>query len=326
MSLSSQPPTRPHSARAGAQPRRARAPRPTPNGDAWLRLKERLALRITATDRWALSLVEQARPPSLRGYDQIPMRGHDLLRHVHLIGPSLADARVVFMGDSDGTSILLGLLSTRGGPRPAALHLVDFDERLLDVALDLAAHHGFSDLLHAWRYNAFDSVPPGLVGRCDWFHTNPPYGASNEGGSARLFIARGAEMINPDRGAGCIVLPDDPHRPWTGAAMRTTLQFLDHHGWTMREKLHALHQYHLDDDRELSSDLIIVSRAACKEAPALPYAGRRVAFDEIPHFYGRGTPPPYARYIAGDGKPDQDWTTIEEQAHEWQHPAGGKVA
>ncbi len=199
------------------------------------------------------------------------MRGTDLLRQVKLIAPAFAGARVAFVGDSDGMSLLLGLLSVRGGPRPAALHLLDFDERLLDAALGLAARQGLGDLLHAWRYNVFDPVPDALAGHCDWFYTNPPYGKSNNGGSAR-------------------------------------------------------HRYRLDDDPNLVSDLVIVDRVRSATAPALPYAGRRVVFAETPHFYGRGTPAPYPRYIAADGTRDDDWTASEEQEYERRRPAPARVA
>lgn len=281
--------------------------------------------RPLASDRRDLQLLEQARPPSLRDFDQIPMCGLDLQRQARLFLPLLTDACVAFMGDSDGLSLLLGLRCIRGGSRPAELHLLDFDERLLNAALKLAANAGFGNLLHAWRYNVFDPVPAALIGRCDFFVTNPPYGMRNAGESARLFIARATEVITPSGGGGAIILPDDPTRPWTGQAMRATVQFLARHGWERRAQRRALHHYHLDDDPGLASDLVLVSRIAGTATPS-PYAGRRVDVTEIPHFYGYGTPLPYPRYIASDGTFDYDWSTNEDQTQEWQRPRSDNAA
>lgn len=280
---------------------------------------------LTPDDWRDLHILERARPPSLRAFDQIPMRGRDLLRQVRQIAPAFAGCSVAFMGDSDGMSALLGLLSARGGPQPTALHVLDFDERLLCTLLDLAARYGFDDQLRAWRYNVSDPVPAALAGRCDWFYTNPPYGRRNMGGSARLFIARGCELVTAT-GAGGIVLPDDPARPWTTRSMHTTMQFLARHGWTERKRFRAAHRYHLEDDPDLASDLVIVDRIGGAGAPALPQAGRSVALTEITHFYGCRTPPPYPRYIATDGTPDYNWATREGENHEWQRPERRKAA
>lgn len=278
-----------------------------------------------AADWHDLHLVQHARPPSLRAFDQIPMRSSDLLRQAKLLAPRIANSRVAFVGDSDGLSLLLGLLGARSDVRPAALHLLDFDERLLKAALDVADQRGFGDLLHIWRYNVFDPVPAALEGCCDFFVTNPPYGMRNEGASARLFIARGTELITPSSGQGGIILPDDPARPWTEQAMSKTLKFLEHHGWVPQDRQRAFHRYHLDDDPELASDFVLVARALGAAAPS-PYTGRRVDVTEIPHFYGHGTPAPYPRYIRVDGTFDNDWTNDERQMYEWQPAACGKVA
>ena len=272
-----------------------------------------------------LALLEAIRPPSVRAFDQIPMRGRDLLQQAKQIAPAFAGRSIAFMGDSDGMSALVGLLAVRGGPRPAALHLLDFDERLLEVLLDLATRHGFDDLMHGWHYNAFDPPPAQLVGSCDWFYTNPPYGMRNNGASARLFIARGCELVSAS-GAGGLVLPDDPTRRWSTRAMRETLKFLAHHGWIVRKQFHAAHRYRLDDDPELASDLVIIDRSDAMNPPTLPYAGRSVDFCEIPHFYGRSTPTPYPRYIAADGTFDYDWAQEKGYVNEWRLSEHRKAA
>lgn len=75
-------------------------------------LKNSVLKQVTAEELELLSLWESARPESIRAFDQIPMRGVDLLCQVKLVAPLLAGTRVAFVGDHDGTSLLLGLLSS----------------------------------------------------------------------------------------------------------------------------------------------------------------------------------------------------------------------
>jgi hypothetical protein len=258
---------------------------------------------VTAADRRAVTLIEQARPQALRIYDQIPMRADDLLHQAKLIGPLLGGMAVAFVGDYDSTSALLGLLGTLGDPQPARMLVLDFDERVLAAVQGIAGRHGFAHRLEVRRYNVFDPVPADLIGRYDWFYTNPPYGSCNNGASARLFIARGCELTRRRDASGCIIVPDDPTRPWTRRAMLATQQFLAAHNWLVREKLDGMHRYHLDDDRHLASALLLVDhvRDAYGVSRPVPYAGRRVDVSEIPQFYGRAVAPPYPEYINRTG-------------------------
>ncbi len=266
--------------------------------------KDRLHTMITQVDLRAAQLVEHARPTALRIYDQIPMKSRDLVRQVKLVAPYLAGKSIVFMGDYDSTSLIIGLLASWKSIRaPAYMLLLDFDERLLRVARNMAERYGFRGLLDVRLYNAFDPVPLELIGKFDWFYTNPPYGCHNLGESARLFITRGCELVSQDGASGCIILPDDGLRPWTRAAMYATQRFLCEHGWTIDEKINKLHQYHLDDDHELASSVILIKRDNRFHSNifcAMPYAGRKVDFDEIPCFYGRNVPTPYPQYILDD--------------------------
>ncbi len=260
--------------------------------------------QVAAIERAAVAVVEQARPPALRVYDQIPMQGEDLIRQVRLVAPLLADRAVAFVGDYDSASALMGLLGARSGvPCPSHMLVLDFDERVLTTLEMLARRYGFADRLEVRRYNVFDPVPWDLVGRYDWFYTNPPYGASNSGESARLFIARGCELVQLN-GHGCIILPDDADRPWTRRAMIATQQFLTAHNWLMGAKLDEMHRYHLDDDPNLASSLLLVEHVDDADYlhRTMPYCGRQVRMSEIPHFYGRSVAPPYPAYIAADSR------------------------
>ncbi len=267
-------------------------------------LKNAVYRQVTPEEEQLLALWEDARPESLRDFDQIPMRGSDLLCQVKLIAPHLAGKRVVFVGDHDGTSLLLGLLSSHGLLRgPAQMALLDFDDCLLEVARTFAEGHHFSEWFAGRLYNVFDPPPKELIGTFDAFYTNPSYGASNSGASARLFITRGCELTNSVRSAGYILLPTDHERLWTRASMLATQTFLINHGLGVTTQLPQLHRYHLDDDATLMSSLLCVEReAAIMYAPPLPWQGRTVNPSEIPHFYGRDVLPPYPRYIAVDGR------------------------
>ncbi len=274
------------------------------------RLEHLLRIRSTPDELRMAELIDRFRPPSLRIFDQIPMRSHDHVRQAKLIAPYLADQSVAFMGDSDCTSLLLGLLSKCGRPLPSRMLILDFDARLLRVAVDVAKAYGFSHVLEARLYNAFDALPGDLVSQFDWFYTNPPYGSHNLGESARLFITRGCELVRPG-GQGCIILPHDRQRPWTQAAMWETQSFLTQHAWAVNDKVRGLHRYRLDDDRYLTSSLMLVENVEGVPCQSMPYSDRRVAYDEIPLFYGRGVMPPYPRYICHDGSVDEDWIMPE---------------
>lgn len=265
-------------------------------------LRERARIALTASDRRAASLIGRSRPAALRTYDQIPMRADDMLYQAKFIAPYVMNKSVAFVGDYDSASALLGLLGTHSDDGPAHMLVLDFDERVLAALRGIAQRHGFADRLETRLFNVFDPVPPDLVGRYDWFYTNPPYGSRNDGASGRLFIARGCELVH-EYASGCIILPDDPARLWSRLAMLTTQRFLVAHDWVVREKFDAMHRYHLDDDRDLSSSLLLVDHVAAvgRAGAAIPYAGRRVATAEVPYFYGRAVAPPYPRYIDREG-------------------------
>lgn len=269
-----------------------------------------LDIPVSQAELQAVRLVEQIRPPSLRQYDQIPMNPVDMVRQAKLMGGQLAGCSVAFVGDHDSTSLLIGLLANIGSiPMPERMHVFDFDERLLVAGERLARYGGFAHLFGTTLYNVFDPLPGELVGQFDWFYTNPPYGSRNSGHSARLFITRGMELMRrKGKARGCIILPDDDERRWAEKAMYVTQCFMTEHGWSVKEKVEGLHGYRLDDDKNLTSVLLIVKRVVENVSIGeLPFAGRRVGFDEIPLFYGRSVEAPYPRYILHDGSTDSGW-------------------
>ena len=129
-------------------------------------LKNAIFLKVTDDEIDMLTILENTRPESLRDFDQIPMRGTDLLCQVKIVAPQLANKEVVFIGDHDGTSLLLGLLRSQGLIKaPSQMTLLDFDERLLKQARALALKYGFNDIFEARPYNVFHPIPADLRGQ-----------------------------------------------------------------------------------------------------------------------------------------------------------------
>ncbi len=274
-------------------------------------LQTRLRVALSGAEREAVKLVAQNRPLALREFDQIPMYDRDLLRQAKLIAPYLAGKTVAFVGDIDSASLMLGMLSLCGNPSPARMVLLDFDARVLAAARRMALRYGFSRLLETQLHNFFDPLPADLIGTCDWFYTNPPFGSNNQGASAQLFIGRGQELCKQEGASGCIIMPYDARRPWTLQTWLATQRFLANGGWGVREKVDGMHRYHLDDDPTLTSSMVLVDAIAGEGLDAAPYAGRRVPFNEIPLFYGRSVQPPYPHYVREDGSFDMDWSAAE---------------
>src|SRR4051794_1294870 len=90
--------------------KRSRVAQIVTHGSPGRLIKDQLQPAITLTDLQAVAIVERNRPPPLREYDQIPMRGADLVRQMRLIAPYLAGKKIAFVGDNDGSAALLGLL------------------------------------------------------------------------------------------------------------------------------------------------------------------------------------------------------------------------
>lgn len=274
-------------------------------------LKNTAFKTVTPAEIELLSALERNRPEALRDFDQIPMLGTDLLCQIKLIAPLLANKSVAFVGDHDGSSLLLGLLSSKGFVQaPARMTLLDFDERLLAKARGLAKEYGFHDLLETRPYNVFHPEPTDLKGQFDAFYTNPPYGASNGGESARLFIVRGCNLTHPEAATGYMLLPSDAKRPWTQRAMYLTQYFFIAHGWRIMTQLPNMHRYHLDDDKTLTSSLLITEREFV-DTPELPWTGRYVNHSEIPNFYGKSVLPPYPHFISEDGHEVLELDTLQ---------------
>ena len=70
---------------------------------------------------------------------------------------------------------------------PERITVFDFDQRIVN-AIQRFADREHLGSLDARRYNCVDGLPSDA--RHDLFHTNPPWGPSNEGASVHLFAQR----------------------------------------------------------------------------------------------------------------------------------------
>ena len=271
-------------------------------------LRDHLHVKTNPLDRHIGRLIDATRPASLRDFDQIPMRSADLAQQARLVAPYLSGKRVAFVGDHDCTSLWVGLICrSEGIPLPSQMIVLDFDQRLLDVVTDFARKYGFGDRMDVRLYNVFDPLPDDLRHKFDWYYCNPPYGSHNQGQSPILFVSRGSELVG--HGQGIVLLPDDPSRSWTRPAMRNVQRAMAQAGWTITDAVRNLHRYHLDDDPDLASSMLIVHRdaASAQGSIPMPFATKAVSFDEVPHFYGKQVLRPYPRYIDRQGNFDYSW-------------------
>ncbi|MCH7865368.1 MAG: bis-aminopropyl spermidine synthase family protein, partial [Proteobacteria bacterium] len=119
------------------------------------------------------------------------------------------------------------------------IHVLDFDERIVNANRRFAESYDLKDILTADLYNVCDPLPEAVQKQHDAFYTNPPFGSSNGGRSVEIFVRRGIESCKPDA-TGCIVIADGPELPWITEVMRSTQQFVLDKGFVIIAALRAL--------------------------------------------------------------------------------------
>ena len=161
----------------------------------------------------AVSDVVQNRPRPLREFDQIYMKTGDMVLQSELVASWSDDKRLAFIGDGDGISVAVAYLKIRGvlNYGPTKVTVFDFDERMVGSVKRFADRERLENL-DAELYNVLDPFPD--RSKYDCFYTNPPWGASNKGESANVFVQRGIEAVGYD-GEGLIVIADDDELDWT---------------------------------------------------------------------------------------------------------------
>jgi predicted methyltransferase len=266
----------------------------------------------------AISDVIQNRPRPLRDVDQIYMKAADMVLQSEIVARWANNKRLAFIGDGDAISIGVAYLRKRKiidyGPTKIIVH--DFDERICNAVKRFADAERM-DWLDAELYNVIDpiqSTPP-----FDCFYTNPPWGASNEGLSVKLFTRRGMEVCGYG-GEGMVVIADDHDLPWPQVVLANTQRFALESGYFVQRLMSRLHQYHLDDAPNLRSCNLML-----KALPGNTYKSTSLAVNhtELANFYGRDNPL-RVRYIRELNRVDYGRAHDDEYRFELVEKGGDK--
>lgn len=236
----------------------------------------------------AISDVVQNRPPPIREVDQIYMKVADMAIQAGYIARVLDRQRVVFIGDGDGISLSVVHLTSQdivsGGPE--SILVLDFDERIVNAINRFAENRGYEQRITARLYNVIDPLPSDLIGQFDSFHTNPPWGASNDGESVCAFMERGIEAVKPDA-CGMVIIADDKRLCWTQQVLHRAQALALERGFVVAEMQPELHHYHLDDAPDLQSCAMFIRRTGWTHAPSVSMPMAKERFEK---FYGRKNP------------------------------------
>lgn len=240
----------------------------------------------------AVSDVVQNRPRPLREFDQIYMKTGDMVMQSEFVSRWADGKRLAFIGDGDAISVCTAYFSAKEildtGPRH--ITVFDFDERIVRGINRFAEHEGIENL-DAVLYNCLDAFPDAEPFDC--FYTNPPWGASNDGESVKVFTQRGMEALHFD-GDGAIVIADDPDLAWPKQVLHSVQEFAITNDFFVSRMMPQLHSYHLDDAPDLKScNLIISSLPGIGRAPA---SGSIRDAEVLEHFYGKSASP-YVKYV-----------------------------
>src|SRR5208337_488612 len=252
----------------------------------------------------AISAVVVNRPKPLREFDQIYMRIADMLIQAEHVSKWLKDANTVFIGDGDAIALcivhLVALEQLKIGPK--TVHVLDFDERVINSVNRFSKHYGYERIISATLYNVADPLPQQHYGKYQAFYTNPPFGASNDGASIEAFLLRGIEAISPS-GICCAVLADYPELPWCASVLRNAQSFLIDNGFVITELVPQFHTYHLDDTPDLTSCSLIAKRLGdCHTS--VEGMSSPLPKEQLEHFYGAHGPlnVHHVRDLSNNGK------------------------
>lgn len=199
----------------------------------------------------AISDVIQNRPRPLRIFDQIYMKAGDMILQSEFIANWSNGKRLAFIGDGDAISVCVAYLKARSILQygPSNITVFDFDERICSSVIRFADKERL-DGLSAVLYNVVDPFPQ--VGGFDCFYTNPPWGASNNGESVKIFTERGMEATG-HAGEGVVVIADDHELSWPQTVLAETQKFALASGFYVQRMASKVHLYHLDDAPDLRS-------------------------------------------------------------------------
>lgn len=230
----------------------------------------------------AISDVVQNRPRPLRNFDQIYMKAGDMVLQSEMVARWADKKRLAFIGDGDSISVCVAYLDEAKilPYGPSEIVVYDFDERVLGAAERFAEKKEIGNL-KVKLYNVVDPFEGPVDFDC--FYTNPPWGASNEGESVKVFVQRGMEATS-HAGEGMVVIADDPDLEWPKQVLANVQRYAICSGFFVQKMQPQLHTYHLDDAPDLHSCNLILK--------ALPGNGRLTRSlptgrEQLNNFYGR---------------------------------------
>lgn len=234
----------------------------------------------------AISDVIQNRPRPLREFDQIYMKAGDMVLQSEFVARWADGKRLAFIGDGDAISVCVAYMQQRKilSYGPSRITVFDFDERICNAVTRFADKERLENL-GSQLYNCVEAFE--YAATFDSFYTNPPWGASNEGASACIFMQRGMEAIRYS-GEGIVVLADDPDLEWTKRVLGNVQGFALEHGFFVKQMMPQLHLYHLDDAPDLRSCNLIF-RSMPRTQPPRPSKSITDPA-RLANFYGRDNP------------------------------------
>jgi N4-bis(aminopropyl)spermidine synthase len=241
----------------------------------------------------AISAVVINRPKALREMDQIYMKFGDMLLQAEAASKWLNDKSVVFIGDGDAIGLCMMHLKKQKilDSGPSSILILDFDERVINSIKNFVNKNNLKKEVFATLYNVKDPLPKEIWGKYDAFYTNPPFGSNNKGESLLAFIRRGIEATNANA-YGCIVAADYSELKWTQDNLFIIQKMLTREGFIISSLRPKCHQYHLDDNPNLTSCNIYVTRIITRDKK---YSSKRLSKPSIKNFYGKNRPLIYSQ-------------------------------
>jgi predicted methyltransferase len=194
-------------------------------------------------------IVINSRPTPNREYDQIYMLNGDMVRQLWQVAEYIQGKNIIFLGDGDGMSMLLGLFAVKNYiASPKSMTVLDFDQRIINNISRFFHKHEISRCYETkcQLYNAIEPITSELCAYYDLFYINPPYGSKNKGVGAQAWLHRCMDLCKSNA-IGCIILPYDNDQLWTKEAMVSVQDFLLHNGFVVRHMVPFMHSYHLDE-------------------------------------------------------------------------------
>ncbi len=232
----------------------------------------------------AVSDVVQNRPRPLRDFDQIYMKTADMVMQSQFIAHWADGQPLAFIGDGDAISVCVAYLHHREilPYGPSRIVVFDFDERICGAVKRFADKERL-DTLDAELYNCLDPFP----GPTDFshFYTNPPWGASNDGESVKVFMQRGMEATGYG-GEGAVVVADDPELEWPKVVLARLQESALEAGFFVQRMMPQVHSYHLDDAPDLRSCNVLLKALPGNQRDAESQAITDPT--RLANFYGRG--------------------------------------